>query len=35
MKKIMRQGLLGEGHLIEIFDLCVDAYLSEWLSTEE
>lgn len=35
VKKSMRQGLIEEGHLVEILDLCVDAYLSSWLTTEE
>ena len=34
-KENIRQGLIEEGHLHEIMELCVDAHLSPWLSTEE
>ena len=35
VKENIRQGLLDEGHLHEIFDLSVNGYLSDWLTTEE
>jgi len=35
VKESIRQGLLDEGHLHEIFDLSVNGYLSPWLTTEE
>jgi len=35
VKQSIRQGLIDEGHLHEIFDLSVDGYLSIWLTIEE
>ena len=35
VKKIMCQGLIDEGHLVEIYELCVNTHLSPWLTTED
>lgn len=34
-KENIRQGLIEEGHLREIMQLCVNATLTSWLTTEE
>jgi len=35
IKQFMSQGFLTEGHFAEILGICVDSYLSGWLTTEQ
>ncbi len=35
VKESVRQELIDEGHVREVVELCVDAHLSTWLTTEE